>query len=575
MSLDLYPAPVAPNEPSPPGRPLWLLVPIGLLVAALALLWWILTPADDPSEPERTPATTTIVATPTTTVGDGASPGPDTIAVAYWEMRIGDCFLSPDYGEDWSVGVVPCGTPHGFEMYEVFFLDDTIEATVDAIDQAASAGCAAALPAAASIFGSWVPTVEELGDGFLDIGCYAILDSERIGSIRTPIPAGPIADQVYEVMAAVEDLRGLAFLSVPEIELIPGSELVEGWEQLVAEDLAAGDPLCELFRPADPCGEVGAQAIAAQILAYYDGETGIITVPLEGETLSPWERASLAHELSHSLTDGHFRWAATGNQLWWEGSTDAWYALNAVIEGDAQLLEGSYIAQYLDPDETIAYDQAYEELARDAPPTPLYWEAEATFTYVEGLEYVSALVEAGGFDALNQAYLRPAPATEWILSGPDGVTDRPVAVDGQLPFSPNRYYLTSYGDWGALEWYQLLWEDPNVTEIVAGWGGGGYSLYEDGRGELLLSVTHVGDDVLSVQRLYAALIERLPTTMAVDSTDPDGWTFTATGDDYLWIDLEGIELRLLVAQDPGDGKLVMHKLVRWEDAVEEGVVPTN
>ena len=223
----------------------------------------------------------------------------------------------------------------------------------------------------------------------------------------------------------------------------------------------------------------------------------------------------------------------------------------------------------------VAYDEAYEELVRGAPPTPLFWEAEATFTYALGRDYVSRLVESGGLDAVNQAYLKPAPATEWILSGPDGVTDRPVAVDGQLPIAPNRYYLTSHGDWGALEWYQLLWEDPNVTEIVAGWGGGGYSLYEDGRGELLLSVTHVGDDVPSVQRLFAGLTEQLPGTMAVDSVDPAGSTFTAIGDDYLWIDVEGTELRLIVAQDPEDGELVMNKLVRWDDAVAEGVVPTN
>ncbi len=569
---------------------MWLLVPAALLVAAIAMLWWILSAdgEEDPAEPGQARATTTIPATPTTatlsttdasgsdtTLGIGADNAPGSIAVAYWELRIGDCFLSPDYDEDWSVGVVPCGTPHGFEMYEIFYLDDTTEATVEAIDEAASAGCAAALPAAAATFGSWVPTVEELGDGFLDIGCYAILDSEQVGSIRAPIPPGPIADQVAEVMAAVEELRGLSFLSVPEISMISRSELVEGLEQLVAEDLASGDPLCELFRPADPCGVDSAQAIATQTLAYYDGETGIITVPLDGETLSPWELASLAHELAHSLTDGHFRWTQEGNLLWWEGSTDAWYALDAVIEGDAQLLEARYIEQYFDEDDLTAYDAAYEGATRDAPAAPLFSEAEATFTYGEGLEYVSALDTAGGLDAVNQAYLRPAPATEWILSGPDGVTDRPVDVDGQLPFAPNRYYLSSFGDWGTLEWYRLLWEDPDVSQIVAGWGGGGYSLYENERGELLLSVTHVGDDEASVQRLFDALTEQLPTTMAVDSIEPAGSTFTATGDDFLWISVEGRELRLIVAETPRDGAMVMHKLVGWEDAVEEGTVPTN
>ena len=315
MSVDLYPAPIAPNEPPRSGSALWLVIPAGLVIIALGVLWWLLVAiGDDPSAPEPTQAATTIADAPTTTLGVAVGAA-DSIAVAYWELRIGDCFLSPDYGEDWSVNVVPCGTPHGFEMYQVFFLDDSIEATASAIDEGASAGCEAALPAGATTFGTWVPTVQELGDGFFDVGCYAILDSAQTGTIREPLSPGAVADQVYEVMAAVEDLRGLSFLSVPEIELIPISELVEGWEQLVADDLAAGDPMCELFRPADNCGAVSSNAVAAQTVAYYDGESGIITVPLEGERLSPWEQGSLAHELAHSLTDGHFRWAATGNQL--------------------------------------------------------------------------------------------------------------------------------------------------------------------------------------------------------------------------------------------------------------------
>jgi hypothetical protein len=496
------------------------------------------------------------------------------VSVQYWELRIGDCFQSDVYDEGWQVEVVSCETPHRFEMYEVLFLDPSVEPAADAIEQAAVTLCEEAMPAGLTpgSIRAWPIPTEDFDAGFYDVGCYVAHDSEQVGTVRAPIPPGPVGDQVSEVMAVVEELREIPFLSTPEIEVISSNELRERWAGFVTTQRVEGDPFCELFRPADGCGAAAADALAARVTVYYDGETGRITLPVDGETLTPFDRVMLAHELTHSLTDGHFRWNASGNTLSAEGSTDAWNALNAVVEGDATVVQERYAASYLDAQEQADYENAYNE---EIPAAPAFDEAATWFTYGDGAWYVTDLTDQGGLAAVNRSYTKGVPSTEWILDGPDATGDRPVDVDAQLGFPPVGSSLVYYGEWGTLDWFKLLWEDPARYDDVAGWGGASYAVYEDDLGQSLIHIRHVGDDEESVERLFSALAETLPGPMAVGTPTVDGTTLTAFGDDYLWIGRTGTELRLIAAQDPTDGSRAVQKLLATEAGITEGRIPDH
>jgi hypothetical protein len=297
-------------------------------------------------------------------------------------------------------------------------------------------------------------------------------------------------------------LLGFAY---PPLVLITSDELLE--RELDAAVFVDDDPLCELFRPLEDCGQEAAEAVAPLVGAYYDPNKGRITLPVDGDRLTPYDQAILAHELTHSLTDGHFRSSTQRAELWENGDTDAAAALKALVEGDANYVMALYIDQY--PESNALDDttvDSNEEAAADPLPA-LEW-ARLWFTYGQGWSYVRTLVEGGGLAAVNDAYADPVRSTEQVLSGPRLAAGPPVVVDAELPDPPVGYELYETGEWGARDWYLLLWDDPDAIESIAGWGGASYAVYRIDFGEWLLHIRHVSPrEIREVGALLVDLLE--------------------------------------------------------------------
>lgn len=227
--------------------------------------------------------------------------------------------------------------------------------------------------------------------------------------------------------------------------LITSDELLE--RELDAAVFVDDDPLCELFRPLEDCGQEAAEAVAPLVGAYYDPNKGRITLPVDGDRLTPYDQAILAHELTHSLTDGHFRSSTQRAELWENGDTDAAAALKALVEGDANYVMALYIDQY--PESNALDDTAVDSNEEaEADPLPALEWARLWFTYGQGWSYVRTLVEGGGLAAVNDAYADPVRSTEQVLSGPRLAAGPPVVVDAELPDPPVGYELYETGEWG-------------------------------------------------------------------------------------------------------------------------------
>jgi hypothetical protein len=483
-------------------------------------------------------------------------------AVAAWDLRTGDCFLSDESSAADAIPVVSCAAPHRFEMFAVVDLNPLVPAS--AIEGAAIRECAAALPDGVDpgAVRSWNPSPAGVAEGDREVGCYVAFDAERVGSIRSPIPPGVIGDQIAEVIAAVEEIRGLRFPSIPEFDLITSGELLERTRNQAS--FAEADPICELFRPMEPCGRDAALATAQMVAAYYEFATRRIVIPVAGDRLSDRDRAILAHELTHALTDGHFRIGAGLHELRDAGATDAFEAYTALVEGDANAVLERYIEQYLAPEP--AGDSGGDQGGRPTgrPRVPSLLLADAWFTYVLGQRYVDALVDAGGFAAVDDAYRDPPPSTEAIVAAIEATRDLPVAVDAALAEPPEGFELVDTGEWGAKGWYELLWDGPDAALDVVGWGGASFSLYRDSRDEWLLYIRHRGDDAASVLRLFEALAARLPGPMLVGWPTVTDHTLTAVGNDYLWMQARGSELALVVAGHVAPGSVAVEALTGVE-----------
>jgi hypothetical protein len=210
--------------------------------------------------------------------------------------------------------------------------------------------------------------------------------------------------------------------------------------------------------------------------------------------LDPYARIILAHELTHAVTDQHYdltradRLAAAG------GREDELAAYSGLVEGDATLLMQRYLAERLTPREQA---DAALAVARDGTPmrdaAPAAVRESMLFPYQEGLRFVQALYQRGGWAAVDRAYRDPPTTTEQLLH-PErylGTRDRPqpVAVpdlSGRLGGGWRPAADTTFGEFDAR---LLLRGGPGTAGADAaaeGWDGGRLRSFQRGNGTALV-----------------------------------------------------------------------------------------
>jgi hypothetical protein len=206
----------------------------------------------------------------------------------------------------------------------------------------------------------------------------------------------------------------------------------------------------------------------AQVLAYYQPEDGHFYIISRDQPFGPTDKIVVAHEYTHALQDQHFD--LKGNTISDPTQSDAQLAQLAVLEGDATLTSQLWATNNLGFGEML-------QLALDAftgldqaslEGIPLVLRRQLEFPYTEGMEFVTALHDQGGFDAVNAAIQTPPASTEQILH-PEKYTvhEAPVAVKA-----------------------------PDLLDKL---GDGWYSVYEQTLGELGIQILAVGDDAPAFQ----------------------------------------------------------------------------
>jgi hypothetical protein len=210
--------------------------------------------------------------------------------------------------------------------------------------------------------------------------------------------------------------------------------------------------------------------------------------------LDPYARIILAHELTHAVTDQHYdltradRLAAAG------GHEDELAAYSGLVEGDATLLMQRYLAERLTPREQA---DAAVAAARDGTPmrdaAPPAVRESMLFPYQEGLRFVQALYQRGGWAAVDRAYRDPPTTTEQLLH-PErylGTRDRPqpVAVpdlSARLGGGWRPAADTSFGEFDA----RLLLGGGSgaagAASAAEGWDGGRLRSFQRGGGTALV-----------------------------------------------------------------------------------------
>lgn len=241
-----------------------------------------------------------------------------------------------------------------------------------------------------------------------------------------------------------------------------------------------------------------------QVAGFYDTESKEMNVILlsggqPGDRLPLLEQIVYVHEYVHVLQDQNFGLADLLERATAEGNRDRGLALLALVEGDATAVMNLYTQRAAESNPlavTLEVLQGGIQVGNLTlpPDVPDIIGDELLWPYEAGSVFVAALVRAGGWQAVDDAFTLPPLSTEQILhpekylagEAPIRVrmTDAAQALgaDWQLVEAATlgEYYISHYLD---------AYLDRRVArEAAAGWGGDRYHIYEAEDGKLAFAL---------------------------------------------------------------------------------------
>lgn len=306
-------------------------------------------------------------------------------------------------------------------------------------------------------------------------------------------PPSPQWERIFdEIASEVASIRGLEFKEPVRRAVMTQEQMAERMRKSASEDSdkqafeRAQDLLnyLDLIAADLNLSEVIGEAYGKQVAGYYDDEARVLVVRSDlGSPNSLVTRSVIAHELVHALDDQHFAFHAMKKKFEEVGRGDEAMAFDALVEGTAVVASLEYVKKSAGvkvPDD--AFDQLLEA-ARDKNDDliPAYIRDQMMFPYVVGGKYVSAIVKAGGWEAVNTLYRDPPRSTSEVLhperSGlprwtPDAVRVGAVTESIEL-LRDERWFQVGEGVMGEYNISLLLAsaEITNVAPAVDGWRG--------------------------------------------------------------------------------------------------------
>jgi hypothetical protein len=399
--------------------------------------------------------------------------------------------------------------------------------------------------------------------------------STSSGTSSTTGNAGDIDAQVQSLISATEELRGLQFLAPVQVTVLGSADLAtrvraQIEEEIKPDEVVIDEAFAGLIGILDSGVDL-AQAVedlyAEQVGGFYDHDTGELVVA-GGQDLSPLAKTIVVHELVHALTDQHFDFAATMDQLVEAGRNEQASALQALAEGDATYIQILYL-QMLPTDEQM--QAALESFQADTTvldSLPAWFGEDLSFPYEWGFGFVERLVTDQGMVGLDQAYELLPTTTEQVMHPTAYFALEPGRLV-TLPATPlSGYEIYEEGEFGEWNLFLYLLEgvsDADATVAAAGWGGDSYRILWSGS-DVAFVYLYEGDTPRDAQEMSGSLVDSIISNMAVGSPKTDDSENSALfeGDDYAFVQRNGSRVMMVASSDPGVGQTLV-------DAVRPGL----
>lgn len=314
--------------------------------------------------------------------------------------------------------------------------------------------------------------------------------------------------------------------------------------------------------------------LSEQVAGYYDNQVKEMFV-VQGEGFLGPERMTYAHEYTHVLQDQNYD-IRNGLGITEEAcklDSERCAAIQALMEGDASIVELDWFANYAtatDQQQVISFYSNYSSPVYDSAPD--FMKEDFVFPYTYGQAFVQALIDKGGWQAVDDAYQNLPVSTEQILHPERYPDDKPVPVD-----VPD--VLSALGDgWQELdrnvmgEWYTYLIlakgldkaaqvKDATAKTAAEGWGGDTYVVeYNEQTGQTVLVLSSVWDTQKDADEFSAAFKDYATQRFGSSPNQQNGVLAWQYSDGYSTFYQDSDHTVWILAPDAATGQAVAGEL---------------
>ncbi|OFW56717.1 MAG: hypothetical protein A2V52_02110 [Actinobacteria bacterium RBG_19FT_COMBO_54_7] len=380
--------------------------------------------------------------------------------------------------------------------------------------------------------------------------------------------------EVNEVLEQDEEIRDLQASQSIKVDYLSQDAL----RQKMIEDIDSNTPeeimdtqniyILLGFIPEDSdLRQLYINLLTGAVAGLYDPEDkSLFLISEEKNTMSVMDRFYLSHELIHYLQDQNFNlyrppFADPEGSIT-ETDDDAAMAASALVEGDAQIAQISWMIEELNASENLELQAELGNQSTDVlKSTPAYLVDSLMFQYEEGQTFVQYLKRKGGYDAVDKAYANPPVSTEQIYH-PEKYTanEAPVSItmddaSAKLGEGWALAYDNVLGEFDVYELFKPYFSDAKAETAAAGWGGNNYHYYRSDSGEKLLVQDYAWDSDKDAQEFASAYINLLDVRFKGDisgETPVGAWQTWSAGGYQLGIKKDGLNTYLIqsTAEEP-------------------------
>ncbi len=339
---------------------------------------------------------------------------------------------------------------------------------------------------------------------------------------ETPTPTAAFPPDLDRKLDAISlqaaAIRGLTNRGSFERRLISSEQLRQILEDNLAEqaeEVAISDRLYStlgIIEPESSLNDILLDVYSSIVVGMFDTDENALFILAEADEFTLSNELTVAHEVAHGLQQQHFNIRDIGDD--YEDNSDRLRAINALIEGDATLVEIIYRLRVFDDrqrEQLMEESQSADLSAyRAAPP---FIQRTVAFPYVEGANFAIGMFQINGdFSAIDAAYDALPESTEQILHPELLGVDSPIEITmpdlaSELGAGWSELDRDVMGELFLAALLQGALPVEAANTAAAGWGGDAYMLLEDPTGsEALVSVSE-WDTVEDSESFHSALMQ--------------------------------------------------------------------